>query len=183
MTRTSSPRAFMTSVASSIRIVALDAIELRWQVRPGDVQSVREIAQSTEFFAPAEVDIAVELIEDRLVRGQSSEYHFLFADRAGRPIGFASFGEIAGTESSYDLYWVAVHGDEQRGGIGRRLLNEIESRIAQRGGRRIYVETSSRPLYEPTRQFYLRCDYRVEAVLEDFYAPGDGKIILVKSLG
>ena len=172
----------MTSVASSIRVVALDAIELRWQVQPADLRSVREIAQSTAFFTPAEVEIAVELIEDRLARGQSSEYEFLFADRAGRPIGFASFGEIAGTDGSYDLYWIAVHGDQQRGGIGRSLLKEVESRIEQRGGRRIYVETSSRPQYEPTRQFYLRCDYRVEAVLEDFYAPGDGKLILVKPL-
>jgi hypothetical protein len=44
------------------------------------------------------------------------------------------------------------------------------------------VETSSRPLYEPTRRFYLACGYRLEAQLEDFYAPGDGKVIFLKVL-
>jgi hypothetical protein len=46
----------------------------------------------------------------------------------------------------------------------------------------VYVETSSRDQYEPTRRFYLKCGYRVDAVLEDFYAPGDGKVIFVKAL-
>jgi hypothetical protein len=50
------------------------------------------------------------------------------------------------------------------------------------GGRRIYIETSSRAQYEPTRGFYLKCGYRQETILEDFYAPGDGKVIYVKAL-
>ncbi len=31
--------------------------------------------------------------------------------------------------------------------------------------------------------FYLRCGFRREAFLPDFYAPGDGKLIFVKNLG
>ena len=58
-----------------------------------------------------------------------------------------------------------------------------ETHIAARGGRRVYVETSSRAQYEPTRAFYLRCGYRVEATLADFYATGDSKVILIKVLG
>ena len=47
------------------------------------------------------------------------------------------------------------------------------------GGRRIYIETSTRPPYTPTRAFYQRCGCRLEVVLEDFYAAGDGKAIYV----
>jgi hypothetical protein len=47
----------------------------------------------------------------------------------------------------------------------------------------VYAETSSRPQYEPTRSFYRACGYRLEARLEDFYAPGDGKVIFLKVLG
>jgi hypothetical protein len=54
--------------------------------------------------------------------------------------------------------------------------------MAQRGARRIYADTSSRPQYEPTRRFYEACGYRREAFLADFYAPGDGKIIFGKEL-
>jgi hypothetical protein len=46
----------------------------------------------------------------------------------------------------------------------------------------VYIETSNRPQYEPTRGFYLRCGYRIDAVLEDFYAAGDAKVIYVKAL-
>ncbi len=48
------------------------------------------------------------------------------------------------------------------------------------GGSRVYVETSSRPLYEPTRAFYLARGYREEARLPDFYGPGDAKVMYVK---
>ncbi len=73
--------------------------------------------------------------------------------------------------------------EECRGrGIGVQLLREAERRIAKAGGRRIYVETSSRPLYEPTRRFYLKAAYTVEATLVDFYAPGDAKVIFVREI-
>ncbi|MCX5832942.1 MAG: hypothetical protein NTV99_00205 [Deltaproteobacteria bacterium] len=57
-----------------------------------------------------------------------------------------------------------------------------EEKIAGLGGKRIYVDTSSRPLYEPTRLFYEKCGYRKEAVLKDFYAEGDSKFIYSKAL-
>jgi hypothetical protein len=50
------------------------------------------------------------------------------------------------------------------------------------GGTRIYIETSHRADYEATRGFYERCGYRLEAVLADYYAPGDGRAIYVKGL-
>ena len=86
------------------------------------------------------------------------------------------------TQSSWDLYWIAVDAAAQGRGLGRAVLAESERRIAAAGGRRVYVETSSRPQYLPTRSFYERCGYAVGAVLDDFYAPGDGKVVFVKAL-
>jgi hypothetical protein len=36
--------------------------------------------------------------------------------------------------------------------------------------------------YASTRAFYEDCGYRLEAVLADFYAAGDGKVVYCKSL-
>jgi hypothetical protein len=47
----------------------------------------------------------------------------------------------------------------------------------------VWVETAGRKQYEPTRAFYLACDYREAARLEDFYAPGDDKVVFLKVLG
>ncbi len=62
------------------------------------------------------------------------------------------------------------------------LLAAAEAWIREEGKTRIYLETSGRALYEPTRAFYLATGYSVATVLEDFYAPGDGKYIFVKVL-
>jgi ribosomal protein S18 acetylase RimI-like enzyme len=46
----------------------------------------------------------------------------------------------------------------------------------------IYVETSCSERYAPTRGFYQRLGFAEQARLPDFYAPGDGKVIYVKTL-
>jgi len=157
-------------------------IVLREQVVEEDAEAVRRIVQSTGFFSDAEVAVAVELVQERLSRGAASGYHFLLAEQDGRGVGYTCFGPIACTVGSFDLYWIAVHAAHRRRGLGRLLIARTESAVAASGGRRVYVETSSRPLYEPTRAFYLRCGYEPAAVLKDFYSPGDDKIIYVKAL-
>jgi len=173
-------------VSPSARSPSIDfesrSLALRTDARAADINAVRRIVESTGFFSDAEVAVAVELIEDRVSKGCRSDYRFVFLDRSNEPLGYACFGPIACTVGSFDLYWIAVHNDARGRGIGRQILAAAEQQIAQEGGRRVYVETSSRVQYEPTRQFYLRCGYQIEATLQDFYSQGDGKVILVKAL-
>ena len=86
------------------------------------------------------------------------------------------------TLASYDLYWIVVAPATQRSGLGRRLLRATETAVVALGGRRLYAETSSRPLYAPTRGFYHGCGYREAALFADFYAPGDGKVVFERQL-
>lgn len=157
-------------------------ITLRDVVRTDDEASVRAIVCSTGFFRPAEAAIAVELVEERLRRGAASGYRFVFADQAGRTVAYVCYGPIAGTAGSFDLYWIAVRRDCQGRGLGRRLFREVERRVRAAGGRRIYVETSGREAYAPTRAFYARCGCVIEAQLPDFYDRGDGKVIYCRKL-
>lgn len=153
---------------------------LRSEVRPSDVEAVRSLTAATGFFHESEVRIAAELVEERLERGLASGYHFFFAEGDGAVEGYACFGPIDGTLHSFDLFWICVEPSRQGHGLGRALLAASEAEIAAMGGRRIYVETSDKASYEPTRGFYRRCGYRQEGRLEDFYAPGDGKVFFVK---
>ncbi len=155
-------------------------IGFRSTVTEKDLKVVREITDSTGFFYPEEVDTAVELVEDRLAKGPSCGYHFLFAEQDGRTVGYTSFGPIACTRESYDLYWIVVSGTYRGKGLGTQLLEQSEEAIAALGGTRVYIETSARPLYEPTRAFYLARGYTQIAELEDFYAPGDAKVMYLK---
>jgi len=158
------------------------ALRLRAEVRPSDVETVRAIVVSTGFFAAHEVAVAVELVQERLHRGPASGYLFIFAELDGRTVAYACYGPVACTVGSFDLYWIVVHNEFRGRGLGRRLLGEVERRVAAGGGRRIYVETSSRDQYAPTRRFYESCGYVAEARLADFYAPGDAKIIYSRQM-
>ncbi len=157
-----------------------DGLIYRREVRPSDREDVRKIVAATGFFSPAETDIAVELVEETLREGDG--YLFLFAEWNGNVVGYACFGPIPCTKTSYDLYWIAVDPRFQRSGVGGRLLAETEKEIFRLGGRRIYIDTSSRDQYETTRVFYRAQGYLEEALLQDFYAPGDGKIIFFKAI-
>lgn len=157
-------------------------LTFREDVRPSDCGSIARIVRSSGFFSEEEISVAVELASERIEKGLSSGYRFLFAELFESVIGYTCFGPIPCTETSYDLYWIAVHNDFRRLSLGRHLLARSEVIAARHGARRVYVETSSRALYLPTRRFYERCGYAGAAFLEDYYAPGDGKMIYVKDL-
>jgi GNAT superfamily N-acetyltransferase len=157
-------------------------VGFRTTVTERDLESVRAITESTGFFYKEEVDTAVELVEDRLTKGLRCGYHFLIAEQDGRTVGYTTFGPIACTRESFDLYWICVSGDFRGKGLGSQLLEQSEEAIAALGGTRVYIETSARPLYEPTRAFYLARGYTQIALLDDFYAPGDAKAMYLKVL-
>ena len=152
----------------------------REEVRPEDGQAIGRLVRATGFFSEEETEIAMELVEERLAKGDASGYSFLLAEEEDHLLGYACFGPIPGSVHSHDLYWIAVDPDEQGRGLGRKLLDASERTMVRQGAHRVYADTSSRPQYESTRAFYLACGYRKEAFLTDFYAPNDGKVIFVK---
>ncbi len=154
----------------------------RYELLQEDPERIRRLTEATGFFSDAEVQVAMELAHERLSKGSSSGYHFVMMDGDDGLIGYTCYGPIACTLSSYDIYWIAVQPELQGGGLGRRLIAETERLIRKSGGTRLYVETSQRPQYAGTRAFYEKAGYRVAAVVPDFYAPGDGKVILCKVL-
>ena len=157
-------------------------ITWREDPRPADRKGVREIVVSSGFFSEAEIEIAVELVQERLNKGIESGYYFVFAERDQKLAGYSCFGPVPCTVGSYDIYWIAVQQELRRSGLGVEILKNVEGTIRQMGGKRIYVETSSREQYQPTRAFYRRCGYVKEATLENFYSHGDHKVIYLRVL-
>ena len=162
--------------------MTVEALSFRDTLLESDVPVIRRILASTEVFREAEIDVAIELARERLHRGEASGYCFVFAVSSDLVHGYACYGPIACTMSSYDLFWIAVQGTHQSRGIGSALIDITEDRIRCMGGTRIYVETSSLASYAATRRFYEKHGYRRQAELQDFYAPGDAKVIYGKVL-
>ncbi len=157
-------------------------ISIRRNLDPADRGPVEELIRATSFFNPEEIEVALELVDDRLANGESSHYRFLVAEADGAIAGYACWGPIPGSQESADLYWIVVHPRFQGRGVGSALLEAAEAWMSAAGRPRVYVETSTRPQYLPTRAFYTACGYHLASELPDFYAPGDGKATFLKVL-
>lgn len=160
-------------------------MQWRDRVRDRDRDAVRRLVAATGFFSPAEQEIAVELVDDALIHGQAAGYEFIFADANegnGGLTGYACYGPIPARAGDYDLYWIAVDPSLQRRGLGRQLIEEVERRTLWAGARNLFIDTSGRQQYRPTRSFYESMGYKVHEVVPGFYAPGDDKVIYRKPL-
>jgi ribosomal protein S18 acetylase RimI-like enzyme len=154
----------------------------RSRPRGSDVPALRRLVAATGVFHPEERKIALELLNERLRAGRRSGYSFVFAERGGRLLGYCAWGRVPLTRRSFDLYWIAVAPAAQGQGLGRALMKRVERAVAHRGGGGLYIETSSRRVYDRTRRFYREAGYRQVARLRAFYAPRDHKIMFLKEI-
>jgi len=155
-------------------------LQFRTIPTPEDIEHVRNIVVSTGFFYDFEVPVAVELVADGVAEGSKSGYYFIFVEVEGRTVAYSCYGHIAGTDAGFDLYWIATHNDMRGSGIGKILLEETHKKAKEMGARYIIAETSSLEKYLPTRLFYEKNGYSKDAIIDDYYQPGDGKVIYVK---
>lgn len=159
-------------------------MHFRNKLKESDVAFIKDILQSTGFFYDSEIEIAEELALENLAKGaDKSGYIFTIAENENQPVGFTCYGPIPGTADSFDLYWIAVHQSQRGGGLGRKLMEMAVEDIAAMNGKNIWIETSSRAIYEPTRKFYLKTGCEIIAELPDFYGENDNKVIYLKKTG
>jgi len=158
-------------------------------IRPlvaADRSGVFRILENAGNFTPAEVGIALELIDEWLELGEHSGY-LTYVLEARDPeksevLGYVCFGPTPLTESTFDLYWIAVDKSKHRGGVGKRLLKFSEEEVLRRGGKMLLIETSSQETYGGTIQFYERTGYELVGKIPEYYKPGDDKLIFAKRL-
>ncbi len=158
-------------------------------IRPmvaADRSGVFRILESAGNFTPEEVGTALELIDEWLDLGEHSGYLTYVLDakdaEVSEVLGYVCFGPTPLTESTYDLYWIAVDKLKHRGGVGKRLLKFAEEETIRRGGRILLIETSSQETYGGTIQFYEKTGYELVGKIKEYYKPGDDKLIFAKKL-
>jgi ribosomal protein S18 acetylase RimI-like enzyme len=169
------------SPSPTVAVCKAGDVEIRWS-QPADRDTILAFTKATKFFRPGEIEVAREVLDDSLRDGPPGDYQSYSAVLDGRCVGWICFGPTPCTEGTFDMYWAAVEPACQGRGIGRALFLFCERLIAARGGRLVTLETSGLPVYNSTREFYLRIGYHEAAFIEDFYAPGDAKVVYVKSL-
>ena len=147
-----------------------------------DKPEVMRILQNTPEFLPFEVVVAEELIDAYLESSEASGYYLDVAETGGIIAGYVCYGSNILTQNTWDIYWIAVDHSKQGQGVGSALMKATETKIKSMSGRLVVVETSSKPNYNKTRQFYAGQGYTEVARIPEFYAIGDDEVIFIKRL-
>ena len=155
----------------------------RRRVRPEDAQAVESLVRRIGIFNEEEVDVARELVEETLAKGEeTSGYYFLLAEGEHGLEGYACLGPIPGTNRRWELYWIAVDPEARGRGLGRRLLHAAEEFARDLDAVYLVAETSTKPAYAAARRFYLSGGYQLLAEIPDWHDDGDGMAIFLKTL-
>ncbi len=152
--------------------------------QPAEQATLVALTQATGFFNAQEIEIVSEMLAEYFARAARDEYIWLaYRETADAPPrGYICYGPASLAVGTYDLYWIAVDRAHQDKKIGSALLEGMEQDLRRRGARQVYIETSDKPQYAPTRAFYERRGYALVAHFPDYYDVGDGKVIYFKAL-
>lgn len=149
---------------------------------PTDTTALKALTAATGFFKSHEIDTLQEVLDDYHAESHAEGHVCQTYERDGEPLGFVYFGPAPMTLGTWELWWIVVKKDVQARGIGGEMLRGVEDEVRGRGGRVLFIETSSQDLYDPTRRFYLKHGYEQHAELKDYYAEGDSKVVFRKEM-
>jgi ribosomal protein S18 acetylase RimI-like enzyme len=149
-----------------------------------DRQQIQRILTDTHHFNDEEIKVAIELIDVYLNDEKQRDYiiYVIENDETKHTAGYICYGRRPLTDSTYDLYWIAVDPNIHGKGSGSRLVKHMEEDLKLNGGKIILIETSGKPEYENERKFYVKNGYEVQTIIKDFYRSGDDLYIYRKYL-
>lgn len=151
----------------------------------GDREEIRALALDNGMFRPDEMAGFDEGL-DGYLNGESEDRRwFVAVDIADRVEGAAYVAPEPFGDRVWNLYFLAARPDRHRHGAGTALVAHVEHVLRTDGpdvARVLIVETSSGASYEGARRFYASRGFDHEAVIREFYGPGDDKVVFWKSL-
>jgi len=155
-------------------------------VRPlkrSDRNRLEEIVRSIDNFNQADINIALELIDDVISKEQASDYVVdVLEDDDGIVQAYVCFGHTPLTQHTFDFYWMVIDSQHQRRGLGFMLFQHVEHQVRARDGKLLMCETSSLESYERVVRLYDKLGYQHVARIKNFYREGDDKLIYMKEL-
>ena len=150
---------------------------------PADRAIITGLVVSVENFNQAEIECALELVDIYLNDKKQTDYHVVVAEDTSSGVqAYACWGPVPLTRGTYDLYWIATHMNSRGRGFGRALMDYVERKVLEHGGRLLVAETSSKSSYERTIEFYRGLGFNEASRIGDFYDVGDDRLIFVKRL-
>ena len=161
-------------------MIERDADSSASPVRPAraeDMAPLQALVEATGLFPP---EMLPEFMAGFL--GDAPSADLWFCAEAEGVVGLCYAAPEPLTDGTWNMLALAVNPAHQGGGHGRRLVAHLEAVLRERGARLLIVDTSGSEAFEATRRFYLGLGYEQEAVIREYWAPGDDKVTFRKAL-
>ena len=151
--------------------------------KPADAAAIHHIAENAGVFSEREIKSVSEMLDAFFNPTSDDDHTFIITrDDARGVTGFACYGPTPFTDRVWELYWICVERTRQRNHTGHTLVEHISTELQAKSARALYLETSDSDAYQPARAFYECEGFECVAHLDDFYAPGEGKMIYRKRI-
>lgn len=160
---------------------------MSYQIRPMTERDVDAAVRIVNGHEPSDGECAAryyaEYFGDPERVASADEEPLVAVEEGGVVVGVCGF-----QPDSYftpDIYWLSwFYVDEScRGrGVGSALLQRVIESVSAFGARKLFVDTSSDPIYENAVELYERFGFQVEGVLTDYYDEGEDFLMLGKRL-
>jgi ribosomal protein S18 acetylase RimI-like enzyme len=143
-----------------------------------DIPSLKDVIDSNKLFPSVLLD---DMLSGYLATPDTQEI-WLTGEVNSTPVAVAYCTAERLTDGTFNLLLIAVHKHSHGRGWGSALMEFIEQQLRGARQRLLIVETSGLAAYRQTRAFYEKLGYTREAVIREFYGPGDDKVIFWKRL-
>jgi GNAT superfamily N-acetyltransferase len=152
--------------------------------KPENAASATAVVVAAQMFTEEEAAFMPHLFDgaEALASDGSEGLVVDVADETEEIVGVAYWRPVEAAEGVVDLTMIAVHPSMQGTGRGTALMRHAEEQARTAGQRLMLVQTSGTAQYDRTRQFYVSLGYEQEAVVRDYWAPGDDMVLFRREL-
>jgi ribosomal protein S18 acetylase RimI-like enzyme len=115
------------------------------------------------------------------LQGRSTESRGIVAERDGEVVGFALYGEVAGSVGTGRIHFVSVSASSRLNAVGVHLCDAVVSDLVGAGARIVIAELPDDPILVSGRALLARCGFSEVGRVADYYADGVALVILTRS--
>lgn len=152
------------------------------KINARDRGNIYELMQQDNKFKPGELEAILHRIDLYLFDTDQRLFRVIKAeDELKELVGYAVYGPDPQAVGTYQIYNLVHSPFVKNGEILLQLLQYIENDLLKKKGRIIVCEISSS--FQNKHQFetYLKHNYNLSSVINNFYSAGEDKLILSKS--
>ena len=151
-------------------------------ITPQENDCVVAAIVSSTLFEPGDAEMLASLLADHHADGRGDGQRWLVDVEDAEITGTVMYRPIEAADRAWDLTLIAVRGDRQGAGVGRRLMAHVEHELWEEDQRTLMVQTSGLPRFARTRAFYRRLGYTERGRVPDYWEAGDDMVLFSKLL-